>query len=122
MRPWTGLRPPPPYWVGQVGAVQPLAPMRWRHTSASPVAVRPPSIDAASPPPGLRRDLGKFASNQARASARKASRSRSGAAPSAMSLVSLVSVDAKHRRVPLRPGNKDFGHGKHHPPLHGEDG
>src|SRR5580704_3972173 len=120
MRPWAGVSPPPPYWVGQVGAVQPLAPMRWRHTSASPVAVRPPSIDAARPPLGLRRDLGKLASNQARASARKASRSRSGAAPSAMVLVSLVSVAAQDRRLTWRPGKKDFGHGEHLPPPHGE--
>src|SRR5580692_5269320 len=75
-------RPPPPYSLGQVGAVQPLSAIRSNQSFASGffhLARRPPQIElssssvtAAAAP---RIEAGQLASSQLRASFRKASRS-----------------------------------------------
>ena len=65
--------PPPPYWVGQVGTPQPLAPMRSFQTAKSPLGGSGDMTMASSAERSLRREAGKFASSQSRASERKAS-------------------------------------------------
>ena len=82
--PRRGERPPPPYSVGQVGAVSPRAAMRSSHTFASrsaKTARRPPQTSFASPAIGRRIEGGQLSSIQPRISRRKRSRSSLTRAP-----------------------------------------
>src|SRR6202000_5999 len=74
--------PPPPYSLGQVGAVQPLSAMRSSQSFCSGflnVALRPPQIELSSSSVTAtavpRIEGGQFASSQARVSSRNVSRS-----------------------------------------------
>ena len=60
-RAWSGESPPPPYWVGQAGAVQPRAATRFIQTicgSSEPANARPPHIASSRPVTGLASSAG----------------------------------------------------------------